>query len=65
MLRVAFGYLAAVCDQEKQIRDMTRRARNYFAKRRHFKSVYSVFHALREYSQMKLHTRVSGVDLEL
>lgn len=52
-LRLAFDHLDAYCKQQKQIRDMTRKAQSYFKKRRNFRTVYSVFHALYEYASMK------------
>jgi hypothetical protein len=50
-LKVIFSYFAAVCEQQRQIKDMTQRAQNYFKKRRQFKMMYTVLNALKEYGQ--------------
>jgi hypothetical protein len=50
LLKVVFNYFAAVCEQQKQIKDMTQRARSYFRKRRNLKLLYSALHALKNYA---------------
>lgn len=61
--RKAFGYLAAVCEQQQRIRDMARRAQAYFSSKRSMRTQYQVLRALKQ--NVRQYRRVPAADLEL
>lgn len=60
--RVTFGALAAIISQEKQIKDMTRRAKGYFTKRKNLKMMYGVLAALKDHAEKNKRNKVTVVD---